>query len=125
MILDIRTFIIMDMTVETFFKNYDLTQMDVVSIRNTPDGIAFVVDMDFNMHFDGGNHVRTEFDMTFCHEFVFSGTHSKRDYLNQVLSQQYKDRILHLGIDGDDLWIQECNIVIHKNVSPYIDHTIQ
>lgn len=115
------------MTVETFSKNYDLTEMDVVSIRNTKEGLSLVVDMDLLMHFDGGNHVRTEFDMTFCHEFVFLGVHTSRDYFNhpRIVSQHYLNGVMLLSLDGDTLSIQECDILIHKNVRPYIDHSIQ
>lgn len=115
------------MTVETFSKNYNLTQMDVVSILNVKDGLSVVIDMDFLMHFDGGNHVRTEFDMSFFHEFVFIGVHSERDYPSnpRILSQVYRDGVLYLKVDGDDVLIPECDILIHKNVRPYIDHSIQ
>lgn len=115
------------MTVQTFYEVYDLTSMDVISIRNVKEGLSMVIDMDLTMHFDGGNHVRTEFDMTFCHEFLFMGCRADQDYLSdvRVTSQKYEDGVLILMVNGDLIRIPETEILIHRNYRPYVDHSIQ
>lgn len=115
------------MTVQTFYEVYDLTSMDVISIRNGKNGLSMVIDMDLNMHFGGGNHVRTEFDMTFSHEFLFPGCRIDKDYLSdvRVTSEKYEDGVLILMVNKDLIRIPETEIVIHPNYRPYVDHSIQ
>ena len=81
-------------------------------MKDTGKGTSMVVDMDFEMRFEGGNHVRTEFDMTFCHEFLFLGVHLEKPYTGSldVLSESYQDGVLSLRFPSGEIVIPDCNI---------------
>ena len=114
------------MTLKCFFENYDLREMDILSLQETPRGISMVLDMDFEMSFEGGNHVRTRFDMTFCHEFLFLGVSLEKSYSGkiEVVEEDYKDGSLFLKLRDGVIVIPDCRIEVHRNVRPYVDHNI-
>ncbi len=114
------------MTTKSFAEFYSLPETEVYAIRNTEEGLAFFLNVDFQMLFEGGNHVRTEFDMTLSHEFVFRGIKIANDFEGPILvnEQSCKDGKLTLVVNGEPLMLPDTEVIVHPNVKPFIDHTI-
>ena len=114
------------MTLKTFASVYDLTQINIISIQNKDKDLSFILDLDFKMRFDGGNQVKTEFDMSFYHEFIFKNT-SLDFVVNKpydVIKQEYKNNLLVLTFKDQIIKIKETEIIIKSNVLPYKDKSI-
>lgn len=114
------------MTTKTFSEFYYLPETEVYAIRNVENGVSFFLDMDFQMKFEGGNHVRTEFDMTFYHESLFRETKIPHDFECPIslTSQSYQNGVLTLTVNGETLAFPETEIIVHPNVKPYENHSI-
>lgn len=100
--------------------------MNVLSLKNGKEGVSLILDMDFKMKFEGGNQVRSEFDMTLCHCFIFLNASIPYDFKSPIIveEQSFQDDFLNLKINGKKIRIKDTLIKVIANVRPYKDNSI-
>lgn len=105
------------MTVKEFYQYYDFSEVNVLSIHS--DGKDLVLDIEAILDMDFvGNHVRTDFNDSYIHRFIFKGEYPKisLDGPISISDAKYQDESLIFVANGKEIRIPETKIEVIPNI---------
>lgn len=102
------------MTLEFFYNNYDLKNMEIRSVEILDNKL--IIDTNVTAYLELiANGYRPELDVNHEIVFIFDYEGKNKKYKNHIVNNIFfKDDCLYINVDGDDLKITNNNVLVKK-----------